>query len=150
MENEWRGNCLLSKIYSHIRFFVFTWGVILALVLVTAPMVAWAEDATASRGLRIKAISKSLKGNDKGLHYHALVIGINAYDKESGWLSLAFPESDANRLVKLLKESYLFKKVLYLRGKAATRNRIVKELENFRQLTDSDALFIFMLGTVTQ
>lgn len=99
-------------------------------------------------------IESTLAQSADSLKYHALVIGINAYQAETGWSPLAYPESDTNRLVKLLNSSYRFDQVTYLRGQKATKNKILSTLNRLQRLLGpSDALLIFYAGhgqTITE
>ena len=60
-------------------------------------------------------------------NYHALVIGINDYEK---WPNLKFAEKDADDIQKILISQYAFpkKNVTYLKNKEATREGILKAL----------------------
>lgn len=99
-------------------------------------------------------ISSILGQTIEQLKYHALIIGINGYNPDSGWPPLAYPESDTNRLEKVLTTGYEFDSVTYLRGQKATKAAIRSTLLSFKNnLGPNDALFIFYAGhgyTITE
>lgn len=88
------------------------------------------------------------------LNYHALIIGINGYNPDSGWMSLAYPESDTNRLEKVLRTGYEFESITYLKGGKATKSAIRATLDKYKTtLGKDDAIFIFYAGhghTITE
>lgn len=84
---------------------------------------------------------------DTDVTYHALIIGINDYREDGGWSPLVFPESDAARVGRLLKESYGITRLQYLSSTRATCKGIMDELARFKaQLDNNDALIVFYAG----
>ena len=141
-----RGFLFLEQVMKRLLYGFSRW-LIPGVVLLSTPVGAQIDNEAAVRGARIKAIAQSLgEESTSGLRYHALVIGINAYDESKGWLPLAFPESDAKRVAKLLEESYDFDQVNYLSGRQATKAGITEAIAQYKSLTKDDALFVFYAG----
>ena len=96
------------------------------------------------RGVSVVSEAVSKAGNWG--RYHALVIGINEYEK---WRPLQTAVKDATVLRNLLVDRYGFdeKNVVLLVDKEATRPRIIRELRSFAGgLEEGDNLLIYYAG----
>lgn len=97
-------------------------------------------------GIGISAVKQS--GPDTGKN-HALIIGINDYDR---WPKLKSPVKDAEAIAKVLTQKYNFSKsnIILLTDKTKdkpTLANIINHLDNFAvKLTDKDNLLVFFSG----
>jgi len=78
------------------------------------------------------------------LNYHALVIGIEDYQK-SGWPSLNTAKADADAVGLVLLEQFGFD-VVKMTDADASRGNIIRQFDQYMKLTDQDALLIYFAG----
>lgn len=78
------------------------------------------------------------------LHYHALVIGIGDYSG-TGWPQLGTARADAEAIGDILRTRYGFD-VTELTDRQATRENILRALDQLMKLTTRDALLIYFAG----
>lgn len=99
-----------------------------------------------TRGLKI--LIKDKKGGIKEVKIYnkmyAIVIGIDKFKNlsASDWLKLAV--KDAKGVKKIIDEKYAFENIIELYDNEATRENIYKTFYGLNNVTDSDALFVFI------
>ncbi len=81
------------------------------------------------------------------MRYHAIVIGINNYQKPPplGWDKLGTARQDAEAVADVLEKQYGFK-VTRLFDEQATRATILAALDNLQNFTIDDAVLIYYAG----
>lgn len=78
------------------------------------------------------------------LNYHALVIGIQDYEK-TGWSTLTTAKGDAEVIGSILQEQYGFN-VSRLTDADASYGHILQQLDQYMELGEQDALLIYFAG----
>lgn len=114
--------------------------------LLAIPVIILNQSAMAQNTQRGLAIIPELKSSDNWGHYHALIIGINDYQK---WPRLQTAVKDATVLRDLLVSRYGFAKanVILRTDKAASRIQINRDLRFLAQsMRPADNLLVYYAG----
>jgi hypothetical protein len=100
----------------------------------------------ASCGRQERNVSETNADTTEGspLNYHALVIGIEDYAGTS-WPQLGTARADAEAMVDVLRNRFGFN-VVELLDAEASRGNILRNLDQFMNLTSNDALLIYFAG----
>src|SRR5215510_7208670 len=99
------------------------------------------------------SVGGALNGEAVNLgRYHALLIGINAYQNPGFAPTLSTPVNDVRVMRQLLEKEYGFSDVTVLRDSEATRSGILRAMAKLREsnLTESDNVLLYYAGHGSQ
>jgi uncharacterized caspase-like protein len=120
-------------------------GVVLALALAA---ILWPRDRAPAGRERGGAGADAPPASAGGpLRYHAIVIGVNAYQPQAGegWTPLRTARQDAEALASVLERDYGFQVQRVLDGDATAKG-IMVALDSLSRMTDGDAVLVFFAG----
>ena len=100
------------------------------LLCIAIAMVARLCTAENTRGLKIK-YALGAQAEQKLPRYRAVIVAINDYAQ---WNDLVYPERDARRIARILRENYAFEQVDELYGEKASLRALRRMLKSSMML----------------
>jgi len=98
------------------------------------------------RGVRVLSAEEAGVVDYDPKRCHALLIAIDDYVDGSGWNDLHCAVRDAEAIGRLLRDEYGFGSVRLLKNEKATRRNILRMLDHYMSLGESDCLVIYYAG----
>jgi len=97
----------------------------------------------ATRGLKVKSAERAQITRYDPDRFHALIIGIDRYKH---WSNLRSAVNDAKTLSDVLRRNFGYRHVSVLLNEQATRQNILRALDGYTRLGETESLLIYYAG----